>query len=295
MGRTGGRGLLWILAGLALVGGVLQCAPARAASVVPPGPPPVPLIAPDPPPTPIIPLAVGNALFSLFTFNPTFTTQDMGFTLATSTPARVTITVTAGGDARVMRAVDLGQRRSGTVEWSWNGRDDAGHPVPEGVYSYHIAATNGDGEHAAATYNGLGVTYKRIVVSLSQQRLTAYDGDSVFLSTLVTTGNAALPTPPGVYPILARCHPFTFKSPWPAGSLFYYPPLPVQYALLFDNRGYYVHDAPWRAVFGPGSNAALGKPGQNFTGTHGCVNVPPFAEEQLFFWSTIGTIVQVIP
>ena len=24
--------------------------------------------------------------------------------------------------------------------------------------------------------------------------------------------------------------------------------------LLFDNRGYYVHDVPWRSRFGPGNN-----------------------------------------
>jgi lipoprotein-anchoring transpeptidase ErfK/SrfK len=39
----------------------------------------------------------------------------------------------------------------------------------------------------------------------------------------------------------------------------------------------------------------LGTPGQNDTGTHGCVNVPLAAAAQLFTWATIGTVVQVVP
>jgi lipoprotein-anchoring transpeptidase ErfK/SrfK len=116
------------------------------------------------------------------------------------------------------------------------------------------------------------------------------------LTTPVTTGNATeLPTPTGVFPILAKYHPFTFISPWPPGSLFYYPPSPVQYALLFDDRGYFVHDSPWRSVYGRGTNLQPGPPAGPYTGSHGCVNTPLAAMQQLFPWATIGTIVQVVP
>jgi lipoprotein-anchoring transpeptidase ErfK/SrfK len=176
----------------------------------------------------------------------------------------------------------------------WDGRDDAGNPVPAGAYTYTISATNGTSEKQTETANDLGVTYKRIVVSLSQQRLTAYDDDSTkVLSTLVTTGNPALPTPVGVFPILAKYSPFTFMSSRPPGSKYYYPPAPVTYAMLFDNRGYFIHDAPWRHFFGPGSNAQTGNPGSSYTGSHGCVNVPVVASQKLFKWATVGTVVQV--
>ena len=194
-----------------------------------------------------------------------------------------------------MRTMDLGKQPAGTVHISWNGRDNAGKLVPAGLYAYTMTAVNARGERQAESSSGLGITYKRIVVSLSQQRLTAYDGSTSVLTTLVTTGNPVLPTPLGVFPILARYSPFTFTSPWPYGSPYYYASSVVNYALLFDNRGYYVHDAPWRIYFGPGSNTTLGTPGQNYTGTHGCVNVPLAAEAQLFTWATIGTVVQVIP
>jgi L,D-peptidoglycan transpeptidase YkuD (ErfK/YbiS/YcfS/YnhG family) len=67
----------------------------------------------------------------------------------------------------------------------------------------------------------------------------------------------------------------------------------VHYGLYFHDDGYYLHDAPWRTVFGPGSNATTGIPGQNLTGTHGCVNVPLAAMAQLYRWATPGTVVQI--
>ncbi len=254
---------------------------------------PAPLAPPEAPPTPNIPLELGDARFSLFTVNPRYMAQRVEFTLSRSAHLRVRIS--PQGYSHAARVMDLGTRPAGTLLVSWDGRDDAGARVPEGLYTYRITAVDQRGVVVTASYNGLGVTYKRLVVSLSHQSLTAYDGDSAFLTTLVTTGNAALPTPVGVFPILGRYHPFTFISPWPRGSAFYYPPSPANYALLFDNRGYYVHDAPWRNVFGPGTNTTVGTPGRDYTGTHGCVNVPPAAAQQLYSWATIGTVVQVVP
>jgi lipoprotein-anchoring transpeptidase ErfK/SrfK len=243
--------------------------------------------------TPTVPLQLGAAQFSLFTINPQFTKQTVSFTL--STAAQVGIRIAPTGQTDYVRTVDLGTQPAGTVSFSWDGRDNAHRAVPEGAYSYTITATGAGGQRQSETYSMLGVTYKRIVVSLSKQQLSAYDGTQLFLSTLVTTGNAALPTPLGQFPILARYSPFTMVSPWPVGSPFYYAPSYVNYALLFDNRGYYVHDASWRSNFGPGSNAVAGTPGQNDTGTHGCVNVPFTTMQQLFAWATIGTVVDVVP
>ena len=255
--------------------------------------PPVPLLPPAAPPAPLIPLQLGSTRFSLFTVNPQFTAQDVAITL--STPAHVTIQIWSQEHTRSVRALDLSVQPAGTVQADWNGRDEAGRLVAPGGYDYRITATDAAGARVRESATGLAITYRRMVISLSHQTLTAYDGNTMVLSTLVTTGNAALPTPVGAFPILARYHPFTFISPWPLTSPYYYPPSPVNYALLFDNRGYFVHDAPWRSAFGPGSNAALGTPGQNYTGTHGCVNVPFGAAQVLFDWATIGTIVQVVP
>lgn len=250
---------------------------------------------PRPTPTPVpIPVRLGELRFSLFTVNPRFTQQAVHFTL--SRPARVTVEVVASGQTRPIRTMHLGLEPAGVVHAQWDGRTDAGQLAPDGRYRYTVVARTADGATARATAAGLGITDRRIVISLSRQQLTAYTGNAVFLTTPVTTGNATeLPTPTGVFPILGKYHPFTFVSPWPKGSLFYYPPSPVRYALLFDDRGYYVHDSPWRSVYGKGSNLQPGPPAGPYTGSHGCVNTPLPAMQRLFPWATIGTIVQVVP
>jgi lipoprotein-anchoring transpeptidase ErfK/SrfK len=134
---------------------------------------------------------------------------------------------------------------------------------------------------------------KLIIVSLARQTLYAYDGDKLVLQTLVTTGNPSLPTPAGSYTIMAKYHPFQFVSPWPPSSPFWYPPSWVSYAMLFRAGGYFLHDAPWRSVFGPGSNGP-GQPGTNYGGTHGCVNIPPDATYFLWNWAPVGTLVLVL-
>lgn len=136
-------------------------------------------------------------------------------------------------------------------------------------------------------------TGKHITISIYRQRLRAWDGDRVVLSTSVTTGNRSLPTPIGYFQILAKQSPFTFISPWPKGSPNWYPPSRVSYAMEFQAGGYYIHDAPWRANFGRGTRHR-GGPGTNFGGTHGCVNLPYWAAHFLYFWAPIGTTVQIV-
>ena len=254
---------------------------------------PTPFTAtPVPIPTPTIPpLHLGHIKFLLFTFNPQFTEQQASFTL--SKPAQVSVRITAQDKNTQVRMMDLGWQSDSVVHMQWDGRDDAGDPAPVGAYSYTVTATDETGGKQTETADDLSITYKVIVVSLSQQRLTAYNGSTEVLTTLVTTGNPALPTPTGVFPILAKYSPFTFTSSRPPSSKYYYPPSPVTYALLFDDRGYYIHDAPWRHFFGPGSNAKVGTPGHSYTGSHGCVNVPLAKEQKLFKWATVGTVVQV--
>ncbi len=255
-------------------------------------PTPATTTLPTPIPVPTIPpLHLGRIQFLLFTFNPQFTEQRASFTL--SKPAQVSVQITPQDKNTQIRMIDLGWQQAGVVHMQWDGRDDAGDFAPAGAYSYTITAEDEAGSKQTETASDLSITYKLIVVSLSQQRLTAYSGSTEVLTTLVTTGNPALPTPTGVFPILAKYSPFTFTSSRSPSSKYYYPPSPVTYALLFDDRGYYIHDAPWRHFFGPGSNTKVGTPGSSYTGSHGCVNVPLAKEQKLFKWATIGTVVEV--
>ena len=133
---------------------------------------------------------------------------------------------------------------------------------------------------ASAAYH----THK-IVVSIRQQHLWAYDNGQLIISAPVATGRPALPTPPGVYHILYKRSPFQFISPWPWWSPYYYNPAWVHYAMLFRWDGYFLHDAPWRWDYGPGSNYR--------DGTHGCVNIPLRPMRQLYYWARIGDEVVV--
>ncbi|MFY9615359.1 MAG: L,D-transpeptidase [Candidatus Dormiibacterota bacterium] len=126
---------------------------------------------------------------------------------------------------------------------------------------------------------------KLIVISLSRQVLTAYQDGSVVLTSFVATGRPALPTPPGVYHIFARYAPYKMISPWAYGSPYWYPPSWTNFAMEFIGGGYFIHDAPWRSWYGPGSNL--------YNGTHGCVNVPYGPMATLWGWAPIGTTVVV--
>lgn len=208
----------------------------------------------------------------------------------------VTVGIYDAGGARIRHLVLTGLKLAGVPQQvAWDGRDDHGKLAPAGTYEIAMRATDRLGNsQVVGDWGGFNVTYKRIVVSLSQQRLFAYDGPTPFLSTLVTTGNKELPTPTGLFHVMFAKSPFTFHSPWPKGSKYYYEPDMVQYALYFKDAGYFIHDAPWRTAYGPGTNEITGAPGQNYTGTHGCVNVPQDVMKTLYAWATPGTPVQII-
>src|SRR6185312_6142573 len=78
------------------------------------------------------------------------------------------------------------------------------------------------------------------------------------------------------------------------GSPDWYPPSPASYAMRFLGRDFYLHDAPWRHVFGPASQGGDGPPGGDTTGSHGCVNLPYPAARFLYDWAPEGTPVVVI-
>jgi lipoprotein-anchoring transpeptidase ErfK/SrfK len=136
---------------------------------------------------------------------------------------------------------------------------------------------------------------KLIMVSVATtgQTLRAYQDGVLVHEDYVTTGEPQLPTPPGIYHVQTKYAPYEFISPWPPGSPFYYPPSWTHFAMLFREGGYFLHDAPWRAVYGPGTNLPhASDPGEPI-GTHGCVNLPYPDMVWLWNWTPIGTTVVV--
>jgi lipoprotein-anchoring transpeptidase ErfK/SrfK len=116
-----------------------------------------------------------------------------------------------------------------------------------------------------------------IVVSMVEQALRLYQDGKLVRSFHVTTGRVERPALPGYWTVQDRKSPDEFKSTEPPGSPFWYPPTPIHYAILYHWGGFFIHDAWWRADFGPGTqfphNDSAGTTSFNYDGSHGCINM----------------------
>jgi len=128
---------------------------------------------------------------------------------------------------------------------------------------------------------------KTVVVRLSAQTLTAYLDGRPVLTTPVTTGRAALPTPVGSFYIHSRSSPYVFTSPWPKGNPYWYPPTPATWAMYFYDNDF-LHDDSGEPANAFGSGSQNGP-----YASHGCVHVPHNAMAFLYQWLPVGATVIV--
>lgn len=122
---------------------------------------------------------------------------------------------------------------------------------------------------AASSSGGYG---RWIDISLNQQTLTAYEGDTAVFSTLVSTGST-FPTPVGTYSIL-----YKLPSQRMTGPGYDLPNVP--WVMYFTNRGHAIHGAYWHNNFG-------------YPMSHGCVNMRPDEAQWLYNFAANGTPVVV--
>jgi lipoprotein-anchoring transpeptidase ErfK/SrfK len=111
-----------------------------------------------------------------------------------------------------------------------------------------------------------------IDVNLSQQRLYAYEGDTVVASFLVSTGVRQTPTVTGQYHIYTKLLSTTMS-----GEGYYLPNVP--YTMYFY-KGYGIHGTYWHNNFGHPMS-------------HGCVNMYTPDAKWMFNWASVGTLVNV--
>ena len=148
----------------------------------------------------------------------------------------------------------------------------------------------------ASAWSAAHTATQVIVVSRTDQRLWAFAQGQLVFTSEVSTGRPGLETPSGTFHVLAKATNLIFISPWPRGSPNYYTPEHINFALFFHDVGFYIHDAPWRELFGPGSNLPHTNPdGTAETGSHGCVNVPTGTGAWLFHWADIGATIIILP
>jgi len=117
-----------------------------------------------------------------------------------------------------------------------------------------------------------GRSGKYFLVDISDQRVYAYEGQTLARSTLVSTGRWPYPTVIGEFSIYLR-----FTSTRMRGPGYDLPNVP--YTMYFF-KGYGLHGTYWHNNFGTPMS-------------HGCVNMPTPEAEWAYNWSTYGTPVIV--
>lgn len=114
---------------------------------------------------------------------------------------------------------------------------------------------------------------KAIEISIGEQHLWAYDGETLVIDSAITSGANGMNTRVGSFAI-SQMH----ENKWFDGGFF------SDYWMRFDG-GIGIHDATWRDSFG----------GEDYKwrGSHGCVNAPFAVAEWIYGWAEIGTKVVV--
>jgi hypothetical protein len=113
-----------------------------------------------------------------------------------------------------------------------------------------------------------------IEVDISEQRVSAYEGEERVNSFTVSTGTAAHPTVLGQYRVYVKYYATDMSGPG-----YYLPDVP--YTMYFYS-GYALHGTYWHSNFGTPMS-------------HGCVNLRTPDSEWLFNFASVGTLVYVHP
>ncbi len=122
---------------------------------------------------------------------------------------------------------------------------------------------------------------KKIVVDKSEQTLTAYEDDLVYMEIPISTGLELTPTPNGTFSVFKKTPSRYMQGPLPNLTDKQVYDLPgVPWNLYFTHGGAVIHGAYWHDSFGTRYS-------------HGCVNLSPNDAKKLYYWTDLGTRVEV--
>lgn len=113
---------------------------------------------------------------------------------------------------------------------------------------------------------------RKIIIDLSDQTLSAYQGDVRVLYSIVSTGKDATPTLPGKFAIFQK-----LKTQHMTGEDYDLPGVPW---VMYYYDEFAIHGAYWHANFG-------------IPTSHGCTNMTIPESKALFAWAPLGTPVTV--
>lgn len=123
-------------------------------------------------------------------------------------------------------------------------------------------------------------TTKRIVIDLSEQTLSAYDGETLFMKEFISTGLELTPTLTGTFSVFRKTPSRYMQGPLPGVSDQSYDLPGVPWNMYFTTDGAVIHGAYWHDHFGK-------------EWSHGCVNLPTHKAKELYIWAPIGIDVTV--
>lgn len=123
---------------------------------------------------------------------------------------------------------------------------------------------------------GVGPHERWVDVNLSNQTLTAYEGDTIALQTLISSGLPAWPTVTGQFRVYLRYESQTMDGTR-LGYDYYLTGVPY---VMYFYEDYALHGTYWHNNFGTPMS-------------HGCVNMETSDAQWLFDFASLGTVVNV--
>lgn len=119
-----------------------------------------------------------------------------------------------------------------------------------------------------------------IEVNLSEQRLTAFQGDLPVVTTLIRSGKEGWRTPTGTFRTFRKVEveDMTLGGD-PSDPDYYYTP-GVPWIMYFLDGGFALHGAVWDEQWGTPTS-------------HGCVNIPVDIAAYLYDWAPLGILVWI--
>ncbi len=142
------------------------------------------------------------------------------------------------------------------------------YPKTSLAYQFAEAFDEEPSENVLGTTNASGEE-KWIEISLSNQKLRAWEGNRVVMEYPISSGKWA-PTPKGTYNIWYKTRSQVMKGgSKELGTYYYLPNVPHN---MFFYKGYAIHGAYWHNNFGNPMS-------------HGCVNEPLSNAAQIFDWA----------
>lgn len=117
------------------------------------------------------------------------------------------------------------------------------------VSAEYVKLFTNDGDHNLEK-GEVATTTKHIVVDVSEQKLYAYDGDTLFMEVLVSTGLLLTPTDRGTFTVFKMTPSRYMQGPIPGVSAQVYDLPGVPWNLYFTAGGAVIHGAYWYDSFG---------------------------------------------